>query len=119
MTTLSKGESQSNTVSSIEFKGTVAEEYMIAILRVAAKIGGEDALTATRSSVAKLERLGSLDDLLRIHLPVQKVFDETNLLMALWLPVSRRAGCPPQITPNFPVLPAVTAARQQNEVNRQ
>lgn len=58
---------------------------MIAVLRLSAKTGGEgDTLAAAHSSIAQLERLDTLDDLLREHLPVERVFNRTSLLMAHW-----------------------------------
>jgi len=91
------------------------EEKMVGILRLTAKDEREHTATTARSLEDSLEHLDSLDDLLKTHLSVQRVFDRTSLLLAQWLPISRRAGGVPQCTPNFPVLPGVTVPPQQHE----
>ena len=83
-------------------------ETQIGVLRLVAKRGEVDALTNARATVSELERLDSPDELLKARVSVRKVFDRTSLILAIWLPVSRRAGGVPQATPNAPLLPAVT-----------
>jgi len=88
-------------------------DKMIGILRLASRDEKQHTVAAAHPSLASVEHLDSLDGLLETNLNVQRVFDRTSLLLAQWLPTSRRAGGLPQATPNFPVLPTITIPPQK------
>jgi hypothetical protein len=81
------------------------EEMQIGILTVAAKADGRDPADAASRSVAALERTGSVGRFLPAELGVEKVFDRTSLILAMWLPRSRLAGGAPSTYPAAPVHP--------------
>jgi hypothetical protein len=81
------------------------EEEQIGILTVAAKADGRDLADAASRSVTALEQTESVGRFLPAELGVEKVFDRTSLILAMWLPQSRPAGGAPSAYPAAPVHP--------------
>lgn len=81
------------------------EEKQIGILTVASKADGKDPAEAASRSITALEQMESSGRLLPAELGLEKVFDRTSLILAMWLPESRLAGGSPSAYPNVPVHP--------------
>jgi hypothetical protein len=89
------------------------EQKQIGILTVAAKADGRDPADAASRSVTALERTESVGRFLPAELGVEKVFDRSSLILAMWLPQSRLAGGAPSAYPAAPVHPLPQVAQQQ------
>lgn len=89
------------------------QEEQIGILTVAAKAGGRDPADAASRSVTALEQSESMRRLLPAGLGLEKVFDRTSLILAMWLPESRLAGGAPSAYPAAPVHPLPQVAEQR------
>jgi hypothetical protein len=89
------------------------EEEQIGILTVAAKADGGDLADAASRSVTALQQIESAGRFLPAELGVQKVFDRTSLILAMWLPKSRLAGGAPSAFPAAPVHPLPRVAQRQ------
>jgi hypothetical protein len=89
------------------------EQKQIGILTVAAKADGSDLADAASRSVTALEQTESLGRFLPSELGVEKVFDRSSLILAMWLPQSRLAGGAPSAYPAAPVHPLPQLAQQQ------
>jgi hypothetical protein len=88
------------------------QEKMIGILRVAARHGeGDDPLVDAHTTMAKLERAPSVGKPLQEKISAKSIFERTSLVLATWMPMSRKAGGVHQITPNTPLLPGVTVPK--------
>jgi hypothetical protein len=89
------------------------EQKQIGILTVAAKADGRDPADAASRSVTALEQAESVGRFLPAGLGVEKVFDRTSLILAMWLPRSRLAGGAPSAYPAAPVHPLPQVAQQR------
>jgi hypothetical protein len=88
------------------------EQKQIGILTVAAKAAGRDPADAASRSVSALEQTESVGRFLPAELGVEKVFDRSSLILAMWLPQSRLAGGAPSAYPAAPVHPLPQVAEQ-------
>lgn len=86
-------------------------DHLIGIATVSSKTNSDSQMTGYQS-IMDLERQPSFDRYFQPAVDAALVYDRTSFLLAIWLPVSRIAGGVSQITPNFPVLPAVTLPPQ-------
>lgn len=81
------------------------EEKQVGILTVADKVEGRDQADAASRSVTALEHAESVGRVLPAKLGLEKVFDRTSVILAMWLPQSRLAGGAPSAFPTKPVHP--------------
>jgi hypothetical protein len=88
------------------------EQKQIGMLTVAAKKDGRDPADAASRSVTALEQAESVGRFLPVVLDVEKIFDRTSLILAMWLPQSRLAGGAPSAYPAAPVHPLPQVAQQ-------
>ena len=89
------------------------EEEQIGIVTVAAKADGCDPADAAARSITALEQAESVGRFLPAELGVEKVFDRTSLILAMWLPQSRLAGGAPSAYPAASIHPLPRVAEQK------
>jgi hypothetical protein len=83
------------------------EHNLVGVLTAAAREGREVAsFEAVRLSTDVLALRGSVSEARLTELGARKIFDRTNLNLAVWLPLSEQAGGAPAIWPNSPPIPA-------------
>ncbi|KAJ5623807.1 hypothetical protein N7510_000116 [Penicillium lagena] len=86
-------------------------DQLIGLVTASSRTNSDSHMTGYRS-IADLERQPPFDEHFPSNLRYALVYDRISFLLTIWLPLSRRAGGVPQVTPNFPLLPAVTLPPQ-------
>src|SRR6516164_3303548 len=83
------------------------EHNLVGVLTAAAREGRRaPRFEAVRLSADALALRGSASEAWLTELGARKIFDRTSLNLAIWLPLSERAGGAPAIWPNSPPIPA-------------
>ena len=83
------------------------EHNLVGVLTAAAREGRRaPSFEAVRLSTDALALRGSASEAWLTELGARKIFDRTSLNLAIWLPLSERAGGAPAIWPNSPPIPA-------------
>jgi len=89
------------------------DEHQVGIVTVAERKDTGDKVIDSYKALANLENLISFSELLPIQLKLTRLFDQTNSILAQWLPLSRIAGGEPSAHPMSPPLPVPTVEPQQ------
>jgi hypothetical protein len=83
------------------------EHNLVGVLTAAAREGRQaPSFEAVRLSTDALTLRGSVSEARLTELGARKIFDRTSPNLAVWLPLSERAGGAPAIWPNSPPIPA-------------
>ncbi|KAI9167847.1 hypothetical protein HJFPF1_03986 [Paramyrothecium foliicola] len=83
------------------------KEKLICIQLAFDKVDGDDAISTGHMSLAYVAAQASLDAQFSNTVKLRKIFDQTSLFVAMWLPQSRVAGGAHQFNPMYPTFPAV------------
>jgi hypothetical protein len=82
------------------------EHKLVGVLTAAVRNGHEaPSFETVRRSTDALALRGSVSERCLTELGARKIFDQTSLNLAVWLPLSEQAGGTPAIWPNSPPIP--------------